>query len=73
MKLSVITISAMLLVQTQAVAQSKTPTNPKPVKQKSKTNQPSKPQKEKTAIAKDSVKPVNKNPNHYYCPPCGMG
>lgn len=76
MKLSAITIGALMLAQVQAGAQTKAQ-NPKPVKQTGqdspKTSQDKKPKKKNTALAKDSVKPVNKNPDHYYCPPCGMG
>lgn len=76
MKISLFTISALLAGTGHLTAQS-TPQNPKPVKQTgqstTKTTQKAKPKKEKTVLAKDSVKPINKNPDHYYCPPCGMG
>lgn len=72
MKLSTFTISALLLAGMSAGAQSKS--QAKPAKQKPKTNEPAKPKRDKTAAAtRDSVKPINKNPDHYYCPPCGMG
>jgi hypothetical protein len=76
MKISILTLSALLASAVHLNAQSNTQ-NPKPTKKTSqsaaKTKQTAKPKKEKTAIAKDSVKPINKNPDHYYCPPCGMG
>ncbi len=76
MKISLLTLSALLAGTVHLNAQSKAQ-HPKPVKQTgqnvTKTKQTAKPKKEKKAIAKDSVKPINKNPDHYYCPPCGMG
>ncbi len=76
MKISLLTISALIAGSMQVNAQSTTQ-NPKPVKPTgqnvAKTKQTAKPKKEKKAIAKDSVKPIHKNPDHYYCPPCGMG
>lgn len=74
MKLSTLTITALLLAQVPAGAQTKT--QPKPVRQASATpkkKQPDKPIKDKARASKDSIKPIRKNPDHYYCPPCGMG
>jgi len=73
MKLSTVVLSALITVGTSATAQTKTTS--RPVKQVQKTNKnPKTPKPEKnTASKKDSIKPINKNPDHYYCPPCGMG
>lgn len=75
MKISVLTLSALLAGSLHTNAQSKTQ-DTKPAKQtgkSAKATQTAKPKKEKPVLAKDSVKPINKNPDHYYCPPCGMG
>ena len=72
MKLSTIAISALVAVSIHATAQTTTQ-KPKPVKQAAKTNKPAKPKKDTLKTTKDSVKRVNKDPDHYYCPPCGMG
>lgn len=75
MKLSSFTISALLLAQIQAGAQTQTQ---KPAKVKPKTKEAVKPKEpvkptEKPVLAADSVKPLNKSRDHYYCPPCGRG
>lgn len=75
MKISIVTLSLLMAGSIQASAQTKAPVA-KPVKQSSdaeKAKQSAKPKKEKTVLAKDSIKPIHKNPDHYYCPPCGMG
>lgn len=76
MKISILTLSALLASAVHLNAQSNTQ-NPKPAKKTSqnvaKKKQAGKPKKEKTAITKDSIKSINKHPDHYYCPPCGMG
>lgn len=74
MKLSTLTIAALLLTQVQAGAQTRT--QPKPARQAgaaTKTKQPAKPKKDKITVSKDSLKSIHKTPNGYYCPPCGMG
>ncbi len=75
MKISTLALTALITLSTTAQAQTQKPVTiketPKAIKKPKQKPKPAQPIK---AIAsKDSVRAINKDPDHYYCPPCGRG
>lgn len=71
MKISTLAISALIALSLPMQSQTK----PKKTKQAQKPKSTKTPKKpgQVTAATDTTAKPINKDPDHYYCPPCGRG
>lgn len=70
MKISTLAISALIAISLPMQSQSK----PKKTKQTVKPKTTKEPKKQQPVTKADTTQTrINKDPDHYYCPPCGRG
>ena len=71
MKISTLAISALIALSLPMQSQTKAK-KPKEDQKPKPTKTPKKPVRV-SAATDTTTKPINKDPDHYYCPPCGRG